>query len=399
MIDGIKKGLKKYLGLIIVILIAIILYRAIESVDLKKSMEWVIVLMKPFIYGLVIAYILNPVISFFKDNLFSRLKLFYGREKAAMGVSMLLTYFLLFAIIYFMTVSILPQILSSAQGIINYLFTLLPKLRGGLSSALTEFETNNSSAGNLYEGINQTITTASDTLLNNLSNVVSTLIESTYNVASWLFNMIIGLVISVYMILNKDNLINMVKKTAYLVMSPGTYNMFGGFMNETNRTFESFFIGKAIDSLIIAFIFFCGCCFINRDYALLFACVIGITNMIPYFGPFIGGVPVVALCLLQEPYSAIWMAIFIFALQQFDGYILGPKVLGSSIGIKPLGVIFAILVGGGIFGVMGMFFGVPVFAVISKTLDGYIDSRLEKKRRALEQGENREKESAEYEQS
>ncbi len=379
MLDVIKKGIKKYLGLIVIIFVAIILYRSTEDFDINNTFSWIVVLMKPFIYGIVIAYILNPVIRFFKNNLFSKIKVLEGKDSIAMGISMLLTYFLLFAIIYFMIVSIIPQIISSSQKIINYLFTLPPRLTDLLHNLLAEFEGHDQTANKLYEGINQTFTTAFDTFVNNLSDVVSTLVESTYNVASWLLNMIIGLIISIYMIISKDNLINLVKKISYLVMNPGTYRAFGRFMNETNRTFESFFIGKAIDSLIIAIIFFCGCCFINKDYALLFACVIGITNMIPYFGPFIGGVPVVALCLLQAPYSAIWMTIFIFAIQQFDGYILGPRVLGNSIGIKPLGVIFAILVGGGLFGVMGMFFGVPVFAVISKTLNTYIDSKIEKK--------------------
>ena len=139
----------------------------------------------------------------------------------------------------------------------------------------------------------------------------------------------------------------------------------------TNSVFNSFVVGKTIDSLIIAIIFFIGSIILNLPYPMLFAIIIGITNMIPYFGPFIGAVPVVALTILINPIKGLWVLIFV--LQQFDGVILGPRILGDSIGLKPIGVIFAIIVGGAIAGPLGMFFGVPIFSVIFTIFSNFVE--------------------------
>ena len=141
----------------------------------------------------------------------------------------------------------------------------------------------------------------------------------------------------------------------------------------TNSVFNSFVVGKTIDSLIIAIIFFIGSIILNLPYPMLFAIIIGITNMIPYFGPFIGAVPVVALTILINPIKGLWVLIFIVVLQQFDGVILGPRILGDSIGLKPIGVIFAIIVGGAIAGPLGMFFGVPIFSVIFTIFSNFVE--------------------------
>ena len=154
------------------------------------------------------------------------------------------------------------------------------------------------------------------------------------------------------------------------------------FCKEANYTFEKFFVGKIIDSTIIGIIFFVGAKLLKAPFAMLLSIIIGVTNMIPFFGPFIGAIPVIFITLMFDitnPLKAVWMAIFILLLQQFDGNILGPKILGDSIGIKPVGIIFSIIVGGAIFGPAGMFFGVPIFAVIFSVFNRFIDKKYSRK--------------------
>ncbi|MCD8091091.1 MAG: AI-2E family transporter [Clostridiales bacterium] len=396
MIEAIKKSIQKYSGLLIVILIGLVLYRVITTTNFNFIFASAVSVMKPFIIGLIIAYILNPIVSFFEDK-FLRFKAFKARPKAAKSLSMLTTYLLLAALIYFVVISIIPEIVSSIQKISTYLFNYIPKLEAAFNKAVENIDISGSAAEEIIDSIANTINSIFDTILNSVKyvpNLMSTVLTGTFNVAGWILNVIIGIIISLYMLLDKKNLIEFCKKVFFIILPKKYFDSFRAFIQRANLTFEKFFLSKAVDSIIIAIIFFFGCCFINPDYALLFACVIGITNMIPYFGPFIGAVPVVVLCLLQDPYSAIWMTIFVIVLQQFDGYILGPRVMGDSIGIKPMGVIFAILVGGALFGFVGMFFGVPVYAVISKTITNYVDKRIREKEAEAEAGKNIREEKA-----
>jgi hypothetical protein len=188
-----------------------------------------------------------------------------------------------------------------------------------------------------------------------------------------------GLIVSVYILLDKKNLSEYVGKVFYCFMSRRRALVFAGFAEHCNEVFESYFVGKVIDSLIIGVIFFVGAVVLNLPYALFFSLIIGITNMIPYFGPVIGGVPVVLLTLIYSPIKGLWVLLFIIALQQFDGVVLGPKILGKSIGVKPLGVVFAIVVGGAIAGPLGMFFGVPAFSIISELVNDIVEKNYRKK--------------------
>lgn len=383
MTEYIKKCFKKYTGLIIAALVIIVLYRFITDTDFTEVINWTAALIKPFIYGFVIAYILNPVVGFFERHIFGRIKFFRNSKKTLRIISMAVTYLLVLAIVMFIILNIIPEIVSSIQGLTTYLFTYLPKVESTFNKAIESMETDVNGINEILHSFSNSINSVFDTVIKNIGNVtilMTNVLAGTFNLASWFMSLVIGIIISLYMLLDKEVLTKRGKLIFYVLLPESWYREIKNFVKDANTTFANFIVGKAVDSIIIAVIFFFGCCFISPDYAMLFACVIGITNMIPYFGPFIGGAPVVMLCLLQDPYSAIWMTLFIVILQQFDGYILGPRVLGESIGIKPMGVIFAILVGGGLFGVLGMFFGVPVFAVIFRTFNRVIDSRAEKKK-------------------
>ncbi len=207
------------------------------------------------------------------------------------------------------------------------------------------------------------------------------ILSSTINIASVLLNVILGIVISIYILFDKEEIGEKSKKIVYAIFPKKVSYSLIQFFKEANYTFEKFFVGKMIDSTIIGIIFFVGATLLKAPFAMLLSIIIGITNMIPFFGPFIGGIPVVFITLMFDitnPLKSIWISIFILLLQQFDGNILGPKILGDSIGIKPIGIIFSIIVGGALFGPAGMFFGVPIFAVIFSTFNRFIDKKYEK---------------------
>lgn len=208
------------------------------------------------------------------------------------------------------------------------------------------------------------------------------IVSSTINIASILLNVILGIVISIYILFDKEEIGERSKKIIYAIFpKKASFNIIN-FCKESNNTFEKFFVGKIIDSTIIGIIFFIGASLLKAPFAILLSIIIGVTNIIPFFGPFIGAIPVLFITLLfdiSDPLKTVWIAIFIILLQQFDGNILGPKILGDSIGIKPIGIIFAIIIGKALFGIAGMFFGVPVFAVIFSTFNSLIDKRYNQK--------------------
>ena len=196
--------------------------------------------------------------------------------------------------------------------------------------------------------------------------MISSVVTYSISFASSLVNVILGLMISVYILIDKEEVVLIGKKTVRALFSDKVCNKLTICIKEINHSFNMFFIGKLIDSLIIGIIYYIVSLIAGFPYPSLCALIVGICNMIPYFGPFIGAIPVIALSLLVQPRSAIWVALFIFVLQQFDGIFLGPKILGESIDLKPIGVIFAITIGGAIAGPLGMFFGVPILSVICK---------------------------------
>ena len=188
-----------------------------------------------------------------------------------------------------------------------------------------------------------------------------------------------GFIVSVYLLKDKETLILNIKKLIYAVLEKEKADSFLKFSNEVNFIFSGFVIGKFIDSLIIGIMCFVGLSMLKIPYALLISLIVGITNMIPYFGPFIGMIPAFFITLFYSPIKALWVLFFIFLLQQFDGFYLGPKILGSSVGLSPLLIILAILIGGGAFGVLGMFLAVPTTAVVILLAERLINRKLKEK--------------------
>ena len=217
-------------------------------------------------------------------------------------------------------------------------------------------------------------------LLNKVNEVMTHLTVGLYTLVMELFHAVIGVIVSVYILFGKETFINQSKKATYAIFPTERANLLIHIAVKTNEIFGGFIIGKIIDSIIIGILCFIGTSLLNMPYAMLVSVIVGMTNVIPFFGPYIGAIPSAVLIALADPMKGVYFLIFILLLQQFDGNILGPKILGNSTGLSAFWVIVSILLGGGLFGILGMLFGVPAFAVIYYIVKLFLDNQLEKKK-------------------
>ena len=224
-----------------------------------------------------------------------------------------------------------------------------------------------------------------DNLMNYSSNIVPYVYQFSSSVVMVVYNTLIGLVVSIYFVIGARELMEKTREIVYAVTPKGREKRTWKIILQCNHIFNGFLFGKMIDSLIIGILCFIIMLILHLPYALLISVIVGITNMIPYFGPFIGAVPGVIIFFFINPKLSLIFIIMILALQQFDGLYLGPKILGDLTGIKPLWVIFGVTVGGALFGVMGMFLGVPTVAVLSYLFGILIEKKLKKKGISLEE--------------
>lgn len=207
---------------------------------------------------------------------------------------------------------------------------------------------------------------------------------SVFGIVNIFLNLVIGVVISIYVLCSKSKFIGQGKKTIYSLFRTETANAIMSTLRKSNEIFGGFISGKLLDALIVGVICFIGMTILRIPYTLLVSVVVGVTNIIPFFGPYIGGIPSALLILLADPVKGVVFIIFIIILQQIDGNIIVPKILGNTTGLSAFWVVFAILLGGGLFGLLGMIIGVPVFAVIYYLIKTMLEYRLRKKRLPVE---------------
>ena len=329
-------------------------------------------ILAPFIIGFFLAYLIKPLVALFK-NLFNLVKRgSYMKVKKAAAV--ILSYIIIVGMIAIIIIYIAPQIRDSLKGIghsvirgYNYVSTHKEEM-----NAMIPFI----NLGDFMEYIKNNL---GSRLLDQGEIVVPYVYEMSSSIAAVFYNILMGLVISIYMILDGRNLINHLKRGVFAIVPKEKSESVWATMRECNHIFNGFLFGKAIDSLIIGIICLIAMSILKLPFALFMSLIVCITNMIPYFGPIIGAIPGVIIYLFISPKLSLIFAIMILILQQFDGVYLGPKILGDLTGIKPLWVIFGITVGGAYFGFVGMFLGVPTVAVIMYLLNLFVEKKLHKK--------------------
>jgi len=354
----------------------------IGAIIIKLFLSWeesiatfrtIINILMPFFLGALIAYILNPAVKRIRRFLQKVCKLKKNTPLTVLSIA--ITYLLVLGFIIFALFGIIPQIIESIIELVNY----IPKAANIIYEFFDNIEENFPNLD--MEVLRTTINNALPDFINYLkdfaANMVPALFSVSMSIVQWIVNLLVVIMVSIYILADKKSLLNTFRGIIYAFVPVNHINSTIGILKEGNSIFGGFFIGKSIDSLIIGILCFIIMSILQLPYAVLISTIVGVTNMIPYFGPFIGAIPGVLILLLVSPLKALIFTIMILVLQQFDGLILGPKILGNSTGLKPLWIIIAITVGGSVAGVLGMLLGVPVVAFLRYLLNCYISYRLE----------------------
>lgn len=333
----------------------------------------------PFLVGAFIAFILYPLVRFFYRNLFKN-TLHMKSDKLSKWLSILVTYVIAIGVIAILMVFILPQLYTSITDIVDR----LPVWYNNLTTMVDNFENRHADLGFIdYNLINEHLTSLYPKIISYLTDTLANLLPYVVNtsmaIVKGVVNLIISIMVSVYMISDHKNIFYQFKKLLYAVFPKQAADTARAICRESTNIFLKFMYGKAIDSVIIGIICFVCMNIFKFPYTVLISVIVGITNMIPYFGPYIGGVLGGIIIVIVNPVQVIFFAVMILVIQQFDGLFLGPKILGDSTGLKSLWVIFAIVVGGAMFGVLGMFLGVPTMAVICYILNIVVEHFLKKR--------------------
>lgn len=364
--------------IILVILAGAVIVKAVTDWQSVYSVfKYVFKIFSPFIMGIVFAFMLSPLVNWVNRRIFS--KLFKGkRPKLSYGLAMTLTYTVIIGLVVVMLIVVVPQIYFSLVDLANKIseqyFIIMERL-----TELSNDPNNEFNLESLTSLINNSIPQLVTYLTDFTSNLIPILYNTSLSFLTGLWNVILGVIISLYILGDKDNLLYQAKRLLCAVVPAAGSETFFKVGRDSVRTFSKYVTGKSLDSFIIGCITFVVMCIFRLDFKLLISVLVGVTNMIPYFGPFVGGIIGALILLISNPLDALLFGVLILIIQQFDGLYLGPKILGESTGLKPLWVIFAIMIGGSLFGVIGMLVGVPTVAVIGNILDTFIKYRLDKR--------------------
>jgi len=375
--DYLYKGITAFCVIAASILFFLLIYK-IDSV--KKFLTWVLGVLAPVIFGLVIAYILNPVVDFFNSKftpLFSKKAKSEEKARKTANVFSVIISMIVFALIIAgIFVLVIPQLI---VGISNIIEILPDKIDRGIKWG-EKFLKQNKDIQAIYEGA---LHYGKDWLQTDLTDYVSRLAEGVASgvmgVLNFLKNFVIGYMIAIYLLYNKRNFGNRARKMMFAFFGDESVRKILIGLHKSNSVFSGFIIGKIIDSFIIGVLCFIGATILKIPYTMLVSVIVGVTNIIPVFGPYIGGIPCVILVFVTNPIKGIYFGIFVILLQLLDGNVIGPKILGDKTGLETFWVIFAIIVGGGMFGVVGMIIGVPAFAVIYYFISYLVSSKLKAK--------------------
>ena len=354
-------------------------------------------ILAPVLYGLALAYLLAPVVNWFERLMVPGFNKLRARTQKApvtghpfwlRALSILLTWSAVLLMLYLLMSVLVPQLVDSVKSLVanaegyyntvygwgNALMEDNPRLAQWLQQQLDNYR---ESADSFIDGLMPKLEEL-------ISSVTGGIWSGVWGAVNFALDLLIGIIISVYLLGTKEKSHACACKAVYGLLRPDRADALLKGGRRMDAIFSGFVRGKLLDSLIIGILCFIGCSVLKMPYTPLISVVVGVTNVIPFFGPFLGAIPSIFLILLVDPLKAVYFAVFVLALQQLDGNVIGPKILGDSTGISSFWVIVAILVGGGFFGVLGMFLGVPVFAAIQTLAKYLVDRRLKQRGMSVE---------------
>ncbi|MDL2300099.1 AI-2E family transporter [Clostridiaceae bacterium OttesenSCG-928-D20] len=369
----------------------------IRMPEIMAVIKKILGILSPFIWGMILAYLLNPLMNQLETRAFKPLaKRIFEKSKRkqkniftfSRGLSLATSILLAIMAVFILLWMILPQLYYSIESIVQNINNFMPRGIAWVEETLENYPMVEDFVINIMGNATTTFTDwIANSLMPQMSSAITVVTSGVWSLVSGIMDVLIGLIISCYIIYNKERFGAQIKMTLCSLIPTKTLKKILNGVSITNKAFTSFLSGKLLDSLIIALICYIGCSIMNIPYTVLVSVIIGITNIIPFFGPIIGGVPTTLIILMVSPVKGLIYAIFVILLQQFDGNILGPKILGGTTGMSGFWIMFAILVGGGMFGFVGMICGVPVFSIIYTAVRGIVFERLERKKMPIDSRE------------
>ncbi len=387
----------KYFQLCVVLLIVLLVGSCLLAIvfhleETGRILQKIGDVFSPLVLGVVFAYLMNPLMNFMYRRVYPLFLKRKKNEKKATNRSRALS--VIFAIactlilVYEFFAMLLPQLYESIMGIVGnfsgYYTSMVEWITGFLADnpAIQEYV-----IAIFNDGFQMLKDWVTNGLLPNIETIITGLTSSVMSVVNAAFDILIGFCAAIYILCSKDTFMAQGKKVLAAVCKPQTADRIFDLGRRIHKVFSGFIIGKILDSLIIGVLCYIGMLILKLPYPALIATVVGVTNVIPFFGPFIGAIPSTFLILLVNPLQALYFALFVLALQQLDGNVIGPRILGDTIGISGFWVLVSITVAGGLFGFAGMLLGVPVFAVIYMLVNDYVIARLKQKKMPAETAE------------
>ena len=365
MIDPRKK---RYLYMMLsgfgAISMSVILFLVLDRIDtIEAIVSELFDILAPFVYGGVVAYLLRPMCNAYEKFLQDCLP--KGAKKLANSMAVFLSLISGLLIVYTLIIMIAPQLVDS----ISTLWNSLPeKVEQFLNWAIATFGESeellklfDTGFDTVYAELERWI---QETLMPSVTNIVSGVGSSVWRILKFLYNLLIGLIVATYLLASRKKFARQSVLVVRSVLKPKWADLLLEEVAIVDRMFGGFIDGKIVDSAIIGLLCYVGCLIFKFPNALLVSAIVGITNVIPFFGPFIGAVPSTLLIMIENPVKGLWFILFVLVLQQLDGNIIGPKILGDRTGISSFWVLFTIIFFGGLWGLVGMVIGVPLFAVI-----------------------------------
>ena len=361
-------------------------YMLFHSSNLSKAFHSVINISMPIIDGVILAYLITPVLNCIERKLVkpifdkAKVPLTKKNRKKMRMVSISVTLIVIIFVAYELFSLIIPELIRSIHSIIFQFPMYISNLTLWITGLLENNPELESVVMELFTKYSNKLTDfVNSSVLPTLNDLIKTLSLSVIGFFKAMWNFLIGFILSIYIIGSKEKFAGQAKKIAYAFFDTPTANHIVSNFRFIHSTFSGFIIGKIIDSIIIGILCFICTSIIGTPYAILVSVIIGVTNVIPFFGPWLGAVPSALLVLMIDPIQCLYFIILILFIQQFDGNILGPKILGDSTGLSSFWVIFAITIFGGLFGILGMVVGVPLFAVLYAGFRALVNKQLAKK--------------------
>jgi predicted PurR-regulated permease PerM len=353
------------------LIIAIVFYLILSKLNVILSfVSSIFGHLVPFLVGFGIAFVLNGPVMWVESKLHS-LKITNGKKRVLSAAVVFLCFLLLMVLVIWV---VIPNLVNSIRGFAGNIATYASRFEDILRQIAGDFDLD-------FEKVETALTSLNlpDRLTSTLQASITKMMSYSANIIHFLTNMIIALAAAFYMIMDKESLMRTFKRLFYAIFGKNNGNIMVIFVKDAKNVFEQYIVGNLIDSTVVGIICWIGCLILSLPYAPMVGMIVGITNIIPVFGPFLGAIPVILLYVLIQPSYALIFAVFILILQQVDGNVFKPMILGDKLGISGFWILFSVTLGGSLFGITGMFLGVPVFALIYQTVSDLTDYILKKR--------------------